>query len=333
MKGCRITDKWQNRGIRTVILENRFIKATILVDYGAKIFELIHKDTDKDFLFHNPRVEPRVPVFGADVDNWWAGGIDELLPTGDPCTYKGEKYPYHGELWSLPWDYDITNRSSGEVSIHLWRRTIISPFLVEKWISLREGEKILHFHHKITNLSNSDVEFNWGIHPGLNINPDCRIDLPAEDTFIEKSFPDDRLGKRGTIYKWPYAADKEGCKVDMRQVPPPEAGIEEYHYAVKLTDGWLALTDTAVKEGIGLVFPKEIFKVIWYWVSFGGWRGLYCAAIEPWTGYPAKLSEAVEKGIFMQLGAEQALECDTKIVIYTGVSQVNKITPAGEVTG
>ena len=330
-KGCTITDEWTYRGLRTVILENEFIRATILIDCGAKIFELIHKPTGRDFLFHNPRVEPRLPIFGANVDNWWAGGIDELLPTGAACTYKGEEYGYHGELWPLAWNHDVTSRSQSEVAVHLWRTTIISPFLVEKWIYLREAERILHFHHKVTNLSGANVEFNWGIHPALAVNPNCRIDLPAEDVFVERSSPDDHLGKRGATYKWPYATDEEGHKVNMRQVLSEQAGTDNYHYVTKLTDGWLALTDTVTKEGFGMVFPKDVFKAIWYWACFGGWRGLYCVALEPWTGYPDKLSEAVENGVFAQLGPQQSLECDTKILIYTGVSEVKRISSSGEV--
>ena len=129
MESCRITDEWRYRDLRTVVMENEFLKVTILVDLGAKIHEFVYKPSDRDFLYHHPRVEPRAPTYGVNVDNWWTGGIDDVIPTGHPCLYNGEEYPFLGEVWSLQWYYDIVNRSKEEVSVHLWRPTIIAPLI------------------------------------------------------------------------------------------------------------------------------------------------------------------------------------------------------------
>jgi hypothetical protein len=328
---CRISSDWTYKNLKTVILENEYLKISILTDFGAKIFEFIHKPTDHDFMYHNPRVEVRAPVYGVNVDNWWTGGIDEAIPTGHLSTYEGEKYPYLGEVWSLPWSYEILKRGDDEVQVKLWRDTVIAPLKVERWIALEKGERKVRFHHKITNLGHRRFNFLWGIHPGFSVNPKYRIDIPAEDVFIEESLPNDHLGKRGTIYKWPYATDKNGHKVDMRKVQPKDARTSDFHYAIKLTDGWVALTDTFTKEGFGLVFPKDVFKVIWLWLVYGGWRSLYCAAIEPWTGYPAKLDMAVREGMYSTLEAGESLECDTMALIFEDVSKVERITTDGKV--
>ena len=331
IKGCNITDEWTYRGMRTLILENSLLKATILLDFGAKLHEFVYKPSNRDFMYHNPRVECRQPVFGANVDNWWTGGMDEAIPTGHPCEYKGEEYPFLGEVWSLPWDYQIISRSKEEIQVHLWRTTVISPLLVEKWITLRQDESVLHFHHKITNLSDSNIEFLWGIHPGFSINSSCRIDLPAKDMLIDESLPDDRLGKRWTRYEWPKAKDENGQEVDMRFIPPPESLTCEFHYATQLLEGWLAITDADAKEGVAMVFDKGIFRSAWLWLVYGGWRGLYTAAVEAWTGYPAKLSEAVEWGKYSLLKQREVLECDTMLMAYSGIGSVKSITETGEV--
>jgi len=331
MKGCRINSDWTYRGMRTLILENELLEVSILIDFGAKIFEFTYKPSDRDFMYHNPRVECRTPVYGVNVDNWWHGGIDECIPTGHVSRYRGEEYPYLGELWSLPWYYNLVKEDAEEIVVHMWRPTIIAPLMVEKWITMKNDEAMLRFHHKITNVSLSNFEFLWGIHPGFTINPNFRIDIPAEDIFIEESLPEDRLGKRGTIYKWPFATDKYGNEVDMRKVQPEEAQTSDFHYVIKLKDGWFALTNSVTKEGFGLVFPKDIFKVVWLWLVYGGWRGIYCAAIEAWTGYPAKLDMAVREGIYSMLGPRECLECDTLAFVYKGVSKVERITSTGEV--
>lgn len=331
MTPCRVNSDWKYRELQTVILENEYLRISILTDFGAKIYEFIYKPSDRDYMYHNPRVKCRTPVYGVNADNWWAGGMDEAIPTGHVSTYKGEEYPYLGEVWSLPWSYEISTKDDDEVQVHLWRNTIIAPLKAEKWITLREGERMGRFHHRITNTGKSDFEFIWGIHPSFAVDPNFRIDIPAGEVFIEESIPDDRLGKRGTVYEWPYAVDRYGSKVDMRKVQPENALTSDFHYATRLEDGWLAITDTSRKEGFGLVFPEEVFKVIWLWLVYGGWRGLYCAAVEPWTGYPARLDLAVRERIFSTLEAGESLECDTLALIYEGVSQVERITTSGEV--
>lgn len=330
---CSITDAWTYRGLKTVILENEVIRATILVDLGAKLHEFIYKPSNRDFMYHHPRVECRTPVFGVNVDNWWTGGMDEAIPTGHPCVYKGEEYPFLGEVWSLAWDYEIQKQSTDEVCVYLRRPLIISPLIIERWITLHSGEAMLRFRHRITNVGNTRFEFLWGLHPGFAITPDCRIDLPAGEMLVQESTPDNRLGIAGTRYQWPFAHDLACREIDMRQIPSPDAGTMDFHYATELKDGWLAITDTRRREGVGLVFPKDIFRCAWLWLVYGGWRGIYTAAVEAWTGYPAKLSDAVAAGKYSQLAAGECLECESRLVVYTGFGEIDHLNIEGQASG
>ena len=329
---CNITDQWIYRGMKTVILENDYIRATVLTDCGAKLFEFIYKPSNRDFMYHHPRVECRMPVFGVNVDNWWSGGMDDAIPTGHPCSYHGEEYPFLGEVWSLPWHYEIQKRSRDEVTLYLRRPLIISPLIIERWISLKRNEKILRFRHNITNVGYTEFQFIWGLHPGFTINPNCRIDLPAGEMFVEESVPDDRLGKCGTLYQWPYAKDRTGKRVDMRKIPPADQGTMDFHYATDLKEGWLAITDSKHKEGVALIFPKDIFSCAWLWLVYGGWRGIYTAAVEAWTGYPAKLSDAVANGKYLQLLAGKNLQCETQLLVHTGYSEIKHISVDGKIS-
>ena len=76
---------------------------TVLPTHGAKVVELISKAADRDLLYHHPRFDVRPPVFGANVDDWWTGGIDEVAPTGHPAVVGGEQLPFLGEFWSQAW--------------------------------------------------------------------------------------------------------------------------------------------------------------------------------------------------------------------------------------
>ncbi len=332
MKDCRISDRWTLNGLQVIVLENELIRTSLLVDLGARLHEFIYKPLDRDFFWHNPRIEPRSPVFQADIDAWLSGGMDEAIPTGHPSSYRNELYPYIGELWSLRWDYDILQRGPHQVEVHLWRHTPISPLKVERWMTLRRDEPVLRMRHRLTNLSSTPFDFLWGLHPCWDVSPAARFDLPAGEMLIEDSAPNERLGPKGTRYRWPYATEAAtGRQVDMRQMPPPDSGFGEFQFATRLSQGWLAVTDSQACVGAGLVFPAEIFKAAWLWTAAGNWRGYYVGALEAWTGYPQKLHDAVDHGVYSTLEGKGILECETALVAYTGVKSVSYLDMDGVV--
>ena len=79
-------------------------------------------------------------------------------------------------------------------------------------------------------------------------------------------------------------------------MPGAEAHGFAGHYAVQPAGNWFALTDTAKEVGVAFVYPPEVFKALWLWGSYGGWRGLYHLAVEPWVGWPVNLERAVAAG-------------------------------------
>ncbi|MGA3404787.1 MAG: hypothetical protein ABSD49_03525 [Candidatus Bathyarchaeia archaeon] len=172
-----------------------------------------------------------------------------------------------------------------------------------------------------------------GIHPALAIGPSSRIDIPESKMIIDESSPTNRLGVHGDSYRWPHARDREGKTVDMRFVLPPQSKTLDMHFATEFKEGWLAVTDTSAKIGFDLTFPPEVFKAIWLWLVYGGCRGLYCAAVEAWTGYPGSLAQALKEGAYTSLESGQSLTCETCIIGYDDLSQVSRITIDGKVEG
>ena len=155
---------------------------------------MIFKPSDRDLLFHHPRVELRMPVFGANPDDWWTGGIDDVLPTGHPCAVNGENLPFLGEAWSLPWSAEQIDANTVRFS----REGVITPFRIERDMELRPGEPFVRMHHRITNVGTLPFHFIWGIHPGLPVGPATHIQIPAGTGTIDESWPNDRLGPAGT---------------------------------------------------------------------------------------------------------------------------------------
>jgi galactose mutarotase-like enzyme len=319
---ARIDAHWRYHDVRAIVLENARVRLTVLPDLGGKLYDFILKPADRNFLWHNPRLEPRLPVFGQNFDDWWCGGWDEVFPTCDVSTYGGETYPYLGELWSLPWSWQIEDAGPSRVSLALARTTVIAPARMEKRILLEGDEPVARFRHRLTNIGSLPMDFVWGMHPCFRIEPGYRIDAPAQ-TGVVGHTATGSFGPVGTEYRWPQP--------QLCQIPPASRGWCEGHYATGLREGWVALTDPGARVGVGLAFPPDVFPVLWCWMVYGGWRGHYHVALEPWTGWPHRLDRAVEANRHRTLQPGECLECETLAVGYSGLSSVSGIGMDGSV--
>jgi hypothetical protein len=321
---ARIDTHWTYRGFRAVVLENRHLRAVILPELGAKVWSLLDKAADREALWHNPRVPPRPAHYGATYDDWFCGGWDELFPNDAPASVGGESYPDHGEVWSMPFEWDVATEN-GAATLRMWRSGVATNTSIEKRISLRADEPTLRFGYRIGNGGPGPLDYLWKLHPALRVSPASRIDLPARRVLVDEGFRD-RLGVEE--FTWPQA----GGAVDVRQVPPQEAAACDFYYAVELDAGWCALTDTAARAGFGLAFDPAVFRSVWVFGAYGGWRGLYTTILEPCTGYPYRLEDAIAQGTASRLGAGETLETEVVAVLYRGVESVNHIGSDGEVT-
>ena len=63
----------------------------------------------------------------------------------------------------------------------------------------------------------------------------------------------------------------------------------------------------------------------------GGWRGYQQALIEPWTGYPSPLADAVTSGRARQLAPGERESTRVTAIVYDGVEQVAELRPDGTV--
>jgi Domain of unknown function (DUF5107) len=300
---------WSYKGFQVVFLENELLRVAVLPEIGAKIYQFIDKGINRDLLYHHPRVDLRPPVFGVNVDNWWTGGIDDVLPTGHPCTVEGEELPFLGELWSTPWDIEVLDSSS----VCLTGRGTITPLRLQRTMALRPGEREVHLEYELTNTGFVRFPYLWGVHPALPIGASTHIDVPALDAwYSEGDVPTDEpsLGPGQSVAsRWPVPSlERPGC----------EPGCTWVHlYLSSLQDGWVAVSDAEEGWGFGVRFSTDQFNVVHLWMVDGGWRGLRCVAVEPWSGWPARLDQAIEKGRARWLGAGESVSASVDLVAFT----------------
>jgi uncharacterized protein DUF5107 len=99
-----------DRTFKTHVLENRYLKVTLLPEFGGRILSIIYKPTGHEQLY---RTQVGVPygIKGGDFYYDWLmvyGGIFPTFPD-----------PEHGRTWLKPWDFRVEKESADEVTVSM----------------------------------------------------------------------------------------------------------------------------------------------------------------------------------------------------------------------
>jgi hypothetical protein len=99
-----------DRTFKTHVLENRYLKVTLVPEFGGRILSSIYKPTGHEQLYRN---EVGVP-YGMNAGNFYYdwlmvyGGIFPTFPDAE-----------HGKAWLKPWDFRVVKESPGEVTVSM----------------------------------------------------------------------------------------------------------------------------------------------------------------------------------------------------------------------
>src|SRR6516165_471662 len=98
------------RTFKTYVLENNYLKVTLLPEFGGRILSIIYKPTGHEELY---RTEVGVPYginAGVFYYDWLMvyGGIFPTFPDAE-----------HGKTWLKPWDFKVVKESADEVTVSM----------------------------------------------------------------------------------------------------------------------------------------------------------------------------------------------------------------------
>ena len=350
--GCRLTVDGTLRGMRTVVMENKKLRITILVDKGSDIWEFLYKPADIDFMWRSPMLLRDLRFFVPSSATGWGaffdhfeGGWQELLPStgrspdGD---YKGAEFGLHGETTTIPWNFRVLEDRPDQISVAFWVRLYRSPFYIEKTLTMEGDSAILSIKESVVNEGREEMQFSWGHHPTLGrafINENCTIDLAGGDVHVCGGLPLERQRFRtGAQFKWPQGIGVKGERIDVSLIPPEEGQSADMLYLNDMKEGWVAVTNQKKKIGFGLVWPLEVFKYLWIWEVCGGAFGYpfygrtYNLAIEPMSSRPGSgLLDAIDDNSALSLEPGKSISATVKAIVYEGEGQVTQITPSGDI--
>jgi hypothetical protein len=243
------------KSYKAVTIENKYLRLVILPEHG-KPYSFIYKVTGNEELF----IPETAQVMGSpNKTGWWfaLGGVEYNMPDEE-----------HGETWSIPWEWEITENSLERKSLKMSVR--------ERRFGLKETVIISVYHDKayfeaditITNPTDSIIRFQHWINPmwvpGGNkegLSPDTEFIMPTAEVYVtERSFNNWILD---------YSPDSS------RLQPYTGSPLRFLKYwkgfgdllAWKLEDGFYSAFCHQKNEGIVRVFPVEINPGcnIWSW--------------------------------------------------------------------
>ena len=95
---------------KSYVIENRYLKVTLLPEFGGRILSIIYKPTGHEQLY---RAEVGVPYGmkgGTFYYDWMmvVGGIFPTFPDAE-----------HGKTWLKPWAFKVMKQSAGEVTVSM----------------------------------------------------------------------------------------------------------------------------------------------------------------------------------------------------------------------
>lgn len=83
--GCRINTDYFYKNLRVEILENEYLKISILIDKGTDIFEFLYKPKDTDFMWLSPwgikspsNFVSTIPSKDGNFMDYYEGGWQEI---------------------------------------------------------------------------------------------------------------------------------------------------------------------------------------------------------------------------------------------------------------
>lgn len=161
-----------------VVLENEYLRITLLPELGGRVYQVIFKPTGSNELYQNPVIKPS-PWGPAEQGGWLAaGGIEWGLPV-----------PEHGYAWAQPWGHITTPFGPDAAGV-----TVFMPFeghlRAEVDVILRASEAAFTLQPRIVNPSGQAASFQFWLDallapgPANRPGPNLRLLLPTDQVTV-----------------------------------------------------------------------------------------------------------------------------------------------------
>ena len=290
----------QPADFRTAVLENDILRATFLLEFGGRLWSLVHKPSERELL----EVNPVFQLANLAIRNaWFSGGVEWNIGTTG-----------HSPLTCSPLFASCLERSDGTPILRLseWERFRNTPFQIDAY--LPDGSPVLFLRMRIMNPNSHDVPMYWWSNIAVPESPDTRVIAPAESAYC--------LGCKPGHLARIQVPNSDGIDITY-----PKNAAYAADYFFDIPDGqypWITVLDG---DGYGLVqvsTDRLMGRKLWVWGREVGGRNWQKFLSPPGDGYveiQAGLTRTQLEHLQMPAGAEWSwleayglLEADRSIV-------------------
>lgn len=150
---------------QALVIENDFIRLTLVPEFGGRIISFIYKPTGHEQLYQNPVGTPYGMNEGNFYYNWlmvWGG----IFPTYSE--------PEHGKSWLLPWKYELLHSSPDSIILQMALKDTIdfsgrpgafnngaTGITCLATIKVRKGQSSFDLQIALINEANTDKRYEY----------------------------------------------------------------------------------------------------------------------------------------------------------------------------
>lgn len=281
------------KGFEAIVLQNDRLRAVIIPKLGGRVWELLDRKHDRQWIWHRPNVSPRSVPAGTNYDEVWAGGWEELFPNDAPGRFEGRDLPDHGEWWTLPWRVESI-RDGESAMLTLSAVSSIVRTRCTKEFRLDAAGGTLAVRYNILSEEKQPFHFLFKQHLPVAITANCRLQLPGgRVTPVDPRFS--TMLPRTDGFEWPTLESPERA-VDLSVIPRSSSRLQEFIYIDRCPGNWCGIADPAAGAALRMDYDGTTLPYVWLFLTYGGWRDLYTAVLEPCTNMPKDLASAVRLG-------------------------------------
>lgn len=160
------TRELRPREFRVAVLENEILRATFLLEFGGRLWSLVHKPSGRELLEVNPVFQPTNLALR---NAWVSGGVEWNIGTIGHCVFT-----------CSPLFAARVMRDDGTPILRMyeWERIRQVPFQIDAY--LPDGSPVLYVRVRIINPHDRGIPMYWWSNIAVPQTSDTRVVVPAE---------------------------------------------------------------------------------------------------------------------------------------------------------
>lgn len=295
-------DQWKESIYKehvSIVGENECIRVEIVPDRGSKLISFKNVQTGKEWVYRNE--EPWFPLdYGMRWEDGDRSGWDEMFPTILACLcpddpWRGISYPDHGEVWTLPWRYELNGDS-----VRMWVNGVKVPYIFSKTYSISGKE--LQIRYEVQNPTPFAISYMWCAHFLLEIRQGMKLAVDPKLNSVQYQYTHNNRMTPKPYGRSSYPIAQVQQASVYLSVIEDNLGrhAEKYWFEGELRQGFAGISDSETGDALTYLFSPEDVPYLAVWANYGVFTHDYTFAFEPSTGflddvYMANVMQKVKK--------------------------------------